>query len=187
MYSTTTIQDLINACSEPDNNWALASTGAFLDTLIVNEKLTHAVQWLFRTRSLHELTDYIAELLNVDDLNTFNTYNWGSNCTNDLQGFDFTYKGNDYCAIQVHRGGDIRCNYSDFVVVEGSFIDNVQDYYADSIYIEVDGHDIAVSPSLTSEWVELYDQTDGTELESVAMVYIDDIKEAVREQLKELA
>lgn len=183
----TTLQNLADACNETIEGSVYVPTGKFLESLTCHEKLTHAVQWLFRNRSFCALTDRIQELLKVDEIKSFNTYNWGGNCTNDLQGFDFTYKGNDYCALQIHRGGDIRSNYSDLVVVEGSFIDNVQEFYADSVSIEVDGHDIAATPSITSEYIELYDRTDGVELESVTDVDIEDIKEDIREQLKKAA
>ena len=32
-----------------------------------------------------------------------------------MQGFDFTYHGSNYCALQIHLGGDMRGNYSDLV------------------------------------------------------------------------
>lgn len=186
-YEFTTKEDLVSWSREVPQDSCYASTGKFLEDLTEHVKLTHAIQWLFRHRSFTALEDRVKELLGLTDLYDFNTYNWGAKCYNDMQGFDFEYKGSNYCAIQIHLGGDIRSNYSDLVVVEGSFIDNVQEFYADSVSIEVDGHDIAATPSITSEYVELFDRTDGVDLESVTDVDIEDIKEAVREQLKKAA
>lgn len=182
-YEFTTKSDLVSWCREVPKDSCYASTGKFLEGLTEHVKLTHAIQWLFRSRSFTALEDRVKELLGLTELYDFNTYNWGAKCYNDMQGFDFEYKGSDYCAIQIHHGGDIRGNYSDLVVFEGSFLDNASDFSADSMDIEVDGKHYSATPSLTGEMVSVWGRDTGIDFDTCE-VDRDDIIEAIREHEK---
>lgn len=69
---------------------------------------------------------YMEQLTNVsmNDFKGYNTYNWNGRIMHD---FDYrTYEMKDhtyYVAIQVHRGGDIRINYTDFVLFKFDYIE----------------------------------------------------------------
>jgi hypothetical protein len=43
----------------------------------------------------------------------WNTYNWGSNLSQTLQGQDLKRHGDDYILVQVHGGADVRGGYTD--------------------------------------------------------------------------
>lgn len=182
-YEFTTKSDLVSWCREVPKDSCYASTGKFLEGLTEHVKLSHAIQWLFRNRSFTALEDRVKEILGLTELSDFNTYNWGAKCYNDMQGFDFEYKGTDYCAIQIHYEGDIRGNYSDLVVFEGSFLDNASDFSADSMDIEVDGKHYSATPSLTGEMVSVWGRDTGIDFETCE-VDRDDIIEAIREHEK---
>lgn len=182
-YDFTTKADLVSWCSDVPKDSCYASTGKFLEGLTEHVKLTHAVQWLFRNRTFCKLEDRVKELLGVEELNDFNTYNWGAKCYNDMQGFDFMYRGENYCAIQIHFGGDIRGNYSDLVVFEGSFLDLASEFDPDSMSIEVDGKQYTATPSLTGEMVSVWGRDTGLDFETYE-VDRDDIIAAIREQEK---
>lgn len=187
-YEFTTKEDLINACRDDSQDTCYASTKKFLEGLTENVRLTHILQWIYQHYMFCPLVERIAHHLKVEPeaLNTFNTYNWCAKCSTDIQGFDFTYKGSDYCALQIHLGGDMRGNYSDLVVFEGHFFDNVEDFCPDSMRLEVDGKNYYASPSLTSETVSIYGPDDDTDFYTCE-VERTDIENAIREHLKKEA
>ena len=182
-YAFTTKADLVSWCSDVPNDSCYASTGKFLEGLTEHVKLTHAIQWLFRNRTFTALEDRVKKLLGIEELNDYNTYNWGAHCTNDMQGFDFEYKGENYCALQIHFGGDIRGNYSDLVVFEGSFLDLAGDFSPDCMDIEVDGKQYTATPSLTGEMVSVWGRDTGLDFETYE-VDRDDIINSIREHEK---
>lgn len=103
-----------------------------------------------------------------------NTYNWSGKIDFDL---DFrSWEGNDdnyYVAIQVHLGGDIRGNYSDFCLLkfdcEDDFYETIENFTNENCYFEYEfkGYTFYIVPSIFSEYLyvecmELDLQTDGT-------------------------
>lgn len=72
---------------------------------------------------------YMEKLTNVKmaDFNGYNTYNYGGRIMHD---FDYrTYEMQDhtfYVAIQVHRGGDVRSNYTNFVLFK---FDSIEEWH----------------------------------------------------------
>ena len=52
-----------------------------------------------------------------------NTYNWGANISHDINFDEFEYDGENYVAIMVHRGGDIRGNYTYYAILKCDFYD----------------------------------------------------------------
>lgn len=90
-----------------------------------------------------------------------NTYNWNGNVTHDLSFAFKEWDGMTYVVMRVHRFGDARCNYTDFIVLE---YDNEYEFYeswdvvpntAREIEIEnVDSVFLTVYPF--SEYVNVY-------------------------------
>lgn len=183
MKNFTTAKDLIACCRMPENA-VCASTAKFIESLTENERLSHAVQWLYRDRYIGELTHRIGEILKCNPIHPYNTYNWSANCSDNIQGFDFTYKGNDYCALQVHLGGDIRGAYSDPVVFEGSFVSNAGDFCPGSTTVTVDGHDFSITPNLIGEYNDVYDCTTGEACREISDCDLRDIENTLRERMQ---
>lgn len=90
-----------------------------------------------------------------------NTYNWSGNVTHELC---FAYKRYEdmlYVVMMIHRFGDVRCNYTDYIVLE--YDDEYQFY--DSWYsvsntareIEIENVDsVYLSVNPFSEYVDVY-------------------------------
>mgnify|MGYP003297118972 CR=1 FL=1 len=73
--------------------------------------------------------DLIFEIKNdIEDgnLDFKNTYNWNGNVTHDLSFAFKEWDGMTYVVMRVHRYGDARCNYTDFIVLE---YDNEYQFY----------------------------------------------------------
>lgn len=117
--------------------------------------------------------DELSELAPDDDWKGDNTYNWNACITHDL---DIRYANLDdgtvLIALRVHRAGDVRCNYTDFVVMQ---FDSLESWYEcefnldNTFTLEVDGDIYYITPRL-SELYDVYaEDGDSTEL------YIDDL------------
>lgn len=103
---------------------------------------------------------YIDKMTKAD-----NSYNWGSPVSND---FDFKIYEGGYCKtyveLSVHRYGDVRCNYTDSVVLE---FDSDYEFYEllleSNKYIDVQlpcGLAFNIEVDIFHDTVEVYD-TDG--------------------------
>ena len=57
----------------------------------------------------------------------FNTYNWGSNLSQTLQGYDVERDGEYYILLQIHQGADVRGGYTDAKLFKVS--DYCEPYY----------------------------------------------------------
>ena len=73
---------------------------------------------------LYELRDYEVEPTEesidwiVENANRrWNTYNWNANIDHDIDVAEVEVDGYTYMAIMVHRGGDVRANYTDRFLV----------------------------------------------------------------------
>lgn len=65
--------------------------------------------------------DLLFEIKNeIEDgnLNFSNTYNWCGKVTHDLCWTTYVYDGMCYIVMMIHRFGDVRCNYTDYIVLE---------------------------------------------------------------------
>ena len=93
----------------------------------------------------------------------YNTYNYSGRIMHD---FEYrTYETQDhtfYVALQVHRGGDIRCNYTDFVLFK---FDSVEEWFTTIEDItrehcggcrEINGKHYYYDMSIFDECLEIY-------------------------------
>lgn len=184
-------QALIDMCRPVRADICEASTAEFISTLTEHAKLSHVVQWLARRRTFSQLEDVIRSH-GCKIVFDFNTSNWCAHCTNHIQGFDFEYKGSYYCALQVHRGGDIRGNYTGLVVFEGAFLDAACEWVAESVQLDVDavkdGEPTALTamcqPSLTSEMVNVFIKELGVDFDTCES-WKSDIRTEIAEKLTE--
>jgi hypothetical protein len=78
-----------------------------------------------------DMHDWVAAITGTEYPDSFNTYNWENNLTQDLQGITFGFCGDRYAIIQTHNGCDIRGGYSTprvFRVTADYFPYDVDDY-----------------------------------------------------------
>lgn len=52
-----------------------------------------------------------------------NTYNWGANISHDINFDCFEYDDEKYVAIMIHRGGDVRGNYTYYAILKCDYYD----------------------------------------------------------------
>lgn len=122
-----------------------------------------------------------------EEFKSDNTYNWNANIDRELD-IRLAHKGDAvWVAFKIHRGGDVRGNYTDWVVMR---FDNEYDYYDvafeldNSFDIDVDGKTYTITPRL-SEYYDCYCQETGDSME----LYVDDLTDeacakAIREWVK---
>lgn len=138
---------------------------------------------------------YMQELTGVkyDNFDGANTYNWNGRIMHD---FDYrTYEMEDntyYVAIQVHRGGDVRGNYTDFVLFK---FDNPEHWFevVEDITIYscggsrvVDGKEYVYDLSIFSEYIHIW--CNETQRDFDIYAYNDEsFDEEIRKAEKELA
>lgn len=99
--------------------------------------------------------------VNMKDFGGANTYNWGGRIIHD---FDYRYvdlKDAYYVAIQVHRFGDIRGNYTDFALLKfdnfESFIERVdEESYSSGGCFEYNGKHYFYDLSIFCEWLRVW-------------------------------
>lgn len=60
-----------------------------------------------------EMSDWLDDNEFESEGDGWNTYNWGSNLSQTLQGQDLKRDGDDYILLQVHGGADVRGGYTD--------------------------------------------------------------------------
>lgn len=118
-----------------------------------------------------ECFDYMESI--DEDFKGDNTYNWGANIDRDLD-IRVARKGDSmWCGFKIHRGGDVRGNYTDWIVMrfdeEYGYYD--AEYELDNAFdIEVDGKTYTIMPRLT-EYHDCYCVEDGDSTELI----IDDL------------
>ena len=161
----------------------------------------------------YDTMDLIDELGNIelkhgyyideDNLNTDadNSYNWSSQVVFDFgtikvyHPYDLT---KDYIIIKFHRYGDVRGNYTDYMVLDITkelFYETIADATMVSITINVNGKDYALDTDCFKEACvfDIYDVENNYNLDYDKYLDIDnlrskkDIKKALREYLKENA
>jgi hypothetical protein len=79
-----------------------------------------------------------------DYIEAYNSYNWGGNIDHHMQWYVVKVHNRNYMILSFHRFGDVRCNYTDEVVL--SYDDLDRDDFHEAIYnsdkrgsVEVDG------------------------------------------------
>lgn len=143
-----------------------------IDSLKYLDKLCEKASYICdKPLDNEECFDYMESI--DPDFKGDNTYNWNASIDRELD-IRFARKGDSmWIAFKIHRGGDVRCNYTDWILMR---FDNEYDYYDaeyeldNSFDIVVDNKTYTITPRLT-EYYDCYcdDSGDSTEL------YIDDL------------
>lgn len=123
----------------------------------------------------------------LDDFKCDNTYNWNGNISHDM---DFkicedmdSIDGMCYVAIQFHRTGDVRGNYTDYALYKFDSFDEFVEVVETAEYencggeLVVDGKEWVINPRIFAEHIECYcNETGETEY-----LYTTDDEETIEE------
>lgn len=93
----------------------------------------------------------------------FNTYNWGSNLSQTLQGYDVERDGEYYILLQIHQGADVRGGYTDAKLFKvGEYCEPYAVYIDEAMFTLEDANGDYVSLDYRGEWLtdEGYSATD---------------------------
>lgn len=85
----------------------------------------------------------------------FNTYNWGSNLSQTLQGYDVERDGEYYILLQIHQGADVRGGYTDAKLFKVS--DYCEPYYVicdDASFTIENANGDYIGLDYTGEWFD---------------------------------
>ena len=142
-----------------------------------------------------EMTDN--EIINMlecvsEKYNGYNTYNYSCNISNDIN--YYVDKDNNLCIMRIHLIGDIRCNYTDWFVIDMENFDNFIDFIYncgdfaldDAIRKSVYINDRYVADvAMFSEEYNVYDYIDGVDIGYFYEVEVDDLLARINEEIKE--
>lgn len=103
----------VNTVDESIRPWIYNEDGEIKDDVIVGNVLLYLEDMKdYEIEADDEYIEYIRE-----NGSGYNTYNWGANIDHDIQYYTIqTEDGGIDMALQVHRLGDVRGNYTDFAV-----------------------------------------------------------------------
>lgn len=187
------IEKVIKDLPENEAWWAGTESAKYL--IPIEKFLTgladRAELVLEETADFFEVDDFLMKLTGCkeDDIISDNSYNWGGN-TSHCVNIKLVRMGDaEWVAYAIHRAGDVRCNYTDYVVMR--FADMYERYDAISevesecsFDLEVDGKTYNVRPCYGAEYYEVYGEDLNTE------IYPNDITDeemakAIKEYIKD--
>lgn len=131
-----------------------------------------------------KLSNRIIKLLEEDSseievITRDNTYNYGSNLSNDMDYAHIKYKDRDYVILSIHRYGDVRGNYTSDVVLamdlEELYSEISEIYKLDSVEVGDKCYNLYINP--LSEGIEVSD-SDGND---IGVIYTNDISDVANE------
>ena len=126
---------------------------------------------LEETVAFSGIDDYLVKLTgcDYDDIVSDNSYNWSGNTSHCVNIKLVRKDGAEWVAYAIHRAGDVRCNYTDYVVMR--FADEYERYDAISevenecsVDLEVDGETYTIRPCYGAEYYEVYGEDISTEI-----------------------
>lgn len=140
---------------------------------------TNVYEWLssmdiVRKENLEEyfpLFDEEGEIIGVDfeselvETSADNSYNWEGNGSTDFNISIFENDMNTFAYIAIHKGGDIRGNYSNGILIDLGQCDSADAYmylledtysYINEGYAEIDGVFYSINGDITTEELSIY-------------------------------
>lgn len=125
--------------------------------------------------------------INPDKCESDNTYNWGSRISHDLN-LNF-YEGEDgfYVAIDVHKSGDVRGNYTTRFLLR---FDNKDEWYEACFEaqanckntVELDGKHYTIEPDFWSEYCNIWCEEDQDGWDEVYCEDLDGLRDIIANQ-----
>lgn len=108
-----------------------------------------------------------------------NTYNWGSVLSHDLNIDEFIYNDTKYVAIMVHLYGDVRGNYSYYVILECDF----EDLFEVEFYPTVEvNKDMVADLRWYSDTYSVYNYETNEDVGEFYESEVDDLLKAIKEK-----
>lgn len=154
--------------------WIFDESGVIKDDVFVGDTIDILENWLLNGEE-EELPDYTDDELY--DIISDNTYNWGSNISNDIAfGFD---KKRGLMIAHIHIGGDVRCNYSDYFALN---IGSMEELFesVDEFHKDIDDTHCAFF-NMFSEAIEVYN-TETDESITCYEIELKDLLEEIKEK-----
>lgn len=165
---------------------------------------TNVYEWLsnmdiVRKENLEEyfpLFDEEGDVIGVDfeselvETNADNSYNWGGNGSTDFNVSIFENDTNTFAYIAIHRGGDIRGNYSNGILIDLGQCnsDDAYMYLLDSSYnytesgqTEIDGTLYSIDGNISSEELSIYNHDTHDDYYGYGGVYAHSLEEFEKE------
>lgn len=162
---TKAIETIIKDLPENEAWWVGTERAKYLIPIekFLNGIAEKAAVVLEETVDFFGIDDFLMRLTGCseDDIISDNSYNWGGN-TSRCVNVKIVRKGfTEWVAYAIHRAGDVRCNYTDYVVMR--FADMYEHYDAIaevesecSFDMEVDGQTYTIRPCYSAEYYEVY-------------------------------
>ena len=102
-----------------------------------------------------------------------NSYNWNSPLTHDININEFKYNDESYVAIMVHLGGDIRGNYSYYVLLHCDFDALVNiDWFPE---VKIPNYNMVADLRWYSDSYNVYDYDSGNDIGDFYEIDMDDL------------
>lgn len=141
--------------------------------------------------SPEEYLEYLENIYSINEIQCGNTYN-GSSPLNHHINFTF-YENRDfgtyYVLLRCHRYGDVRCNYTDYALLEAKDMEsiyNIFDYSKSVTFeMEIDDEEVEVTCEIFTNYNNMNIIIDSLNIndETYARDSIDEIKEYIKEEL----
>lgn len=125
------IKDLKEVRKSKNRAWIIDDNGNIRDDAIVGDVIPLLEDMKEYEVEPSEDAEYILKLVVEDYDKSDNTYNYSCNVSNDINWNEKHIDGEDYVAIMVHRFGDVRGNYTDYVLLNATMDDifNMESVY----------------------------------------------------------
>lgn len=110
-----------------------------------------------------------------------NSYNWNSSLSHDINfnEFEYEYDGEKYVAIMVHLTGDVRANYSYYVILHCSFDDLLNVEFYPSIDI---GNNMIADLRWYSDTYSVYNYETNEDVGEFYISEVDELLKAIKEK-----
>lgn len=184
-WTKTTIQDVIETVKKArgySRPWTINEDGTInKDALVID--IIPILEELKEYEDL-EIDSELTDKLYTEDYDMgYNTYNWCSPLSNNLEIRCGKIDDEDYVLIAVHLYGDIRCNYTDYFALKMDFSDLIQlDVWTD--YKDVGDRYVAD----LNAWSDSYNVYDTITQEDVGEFFeceVNELLEAIKEETAE--
>ena len=135
--------------------------------------------------------DYFTNLEGAEYLGGDNTYNHSGSVQNDFQWHTIKLDNDTYIVLLAfHIAGDIRGNYTDYIVLEFDYeigfeelMNEISYEYGLTFELEVDGKTYEITPFVFDECVEVYDREVDDYIYGIWGVDDEEVTEQIREKL----
>lgn len=193
-FNITTIDEVINQLGNHLGSWIFEDGKLKDDVLAIDtrELLKEFKPMEVDIDTAKEICNGLVEIHGDDMYSMFNdfsfggiatksdnTYNWGSVLSHDLNINEFIYNDTKYVAIMVHLGGDIRGNYSYYIILECDFDDLFEVEFYPTIEVN---QDMVADLRWYSDTYSVYNHTTQEDVGEYYETELADLLEAIEKE-----